>query len=134
MSVQQRPVCKTARTPRHRDADNVKTLGKWFNVLQQKWNCTVTVSLIYIKITADKCIYTNPPFHSDSLAPTHPLPSPCPSGSPRRGITSRALLKRQYCSQSPPSPGLGRDQLTPTSTTAVFQVSQGQCSELSVDF
>lgn len=103
--MQQRPVCKTARTPRHRDADNVKTLGKWFNVLQQKWNCTVTVSLIYIKITADKCIYTNPPFHSDSLAPTHPLPSPCPSGSPRRGDHIKGTFKETALLTVPTIPG-----------------------------
>lgn len=141
MSVQ--CLCKA---PEHQGSNLTETKTMWKHLenglmfYNRNWNCTVTVSLIYIKITADKCIYIKPTI-SFWFTGTHTIfPKPYPLWQPRRGITSRALLKRQHRSQ-PPLPGpleLWADPSKYNCLGFTFYKSrktdnEGQCSELSAE-
>lgn len=81
-------------------------------------NCTVTVSLIYIKnYSRQMHLHKNLPFHSDSLSPTQPLPSrQPPTGGPRKGNHRKGTFKETAPLIFPTtSSGLGRYQLIPPS-------------------
>lgn len=117
MSVQ--CLCKA---PEHQGSNLTETKTMWKHLenglmfYNRNWNCTVTVSLIYIKITADKCIYIKPTI-SFWFTGTHTIfPKPYPLWQPRRE-SHQGHFQRDSTAHSHRFPGLWSYEPIPASTT-----------------